>query len=178
MEKLKSQESVKTIIILAIILISTVGFVLGLRAVLKNEFPLMVVFSESMIPTLNVGDIIVIQGGLNADEITVAPAPNGDIIVFREPGDPNDFIVHRAIDKASGGFVTKGDNNPYPDRDPVPENNIIGKVIYRIPLLGYLFLFLRTPLGLIVFITLILIFMFQEHIFQRKEKIKNQNHNN
>jgi len=153
MEKLKSQESVKTIIILAIILISTVGFVLGLRAVLKNEFPLMVVFSESMIPTLNVGDIIVIQGGLNADEITVAP-------------------------KASGGFVTKGDNNPYPDRDPVPENNIIGKVIYRIPLLGYLFLFLRTPLGLIVFITLILIFMFQEHIFQRKEKIKNQNHNN
>lgn len=165
---------------LAILVIGTVGFVLGLRAALRIEYPLMVVASESMVPTLNVGDIIVVQGGLNASEIKAAPAPEGDMIVFREPGDPSNFIVHRAIDKTNGGFETKGDNNPSSDYWPgfpggVPEDYLVGKVMGRIPLLGYLFLFLRTPWGLMVFIILILIFMFQEYLFLRRKKTEIQN---
>lgn len=176
MERLKSKESVKIIIMLAIVIGGTIGFVFGLRVALRIEYPLMVVVSESMVPTLNVGDIIVVQGSLNACEIKASTSEGGvgDMIVFREPGTLNIFVVHRAIDKISMGntwyFKTQGDNNPYPDLWNVPENNLIGKVIGRIPLFGYLFLFLRTPLGLIMFIILILIFLFQEYFSNGKKE--------
>jgi len=173
-EVLKSKGFI--VILLIGVILGTAGFVLGLRAVLRIESPLMVVASESMVPTLHVGDVIVVQGGLTTSEIEAAPAPEGDIIVFREPGDPMHFIVHRAINETNGSFETKGDNNYIKDPWPVSENNIIGKVIGRIPLVGYLFLLLRTPLGLLAFIALILIFLFQEYLFpQKKENLTKTN---
>ena len=168
MEVLRSKGFI--VILLLVVILGTAGFVFGLRAALKIESPLMVVASESMVPALQVGDVIVVQGGFTSSEIEAAPAPEGDIIVFREPGDPMHFIVHRAINKTNGSFETKGDNNYIKDPWLVSENNIIGKVIGRIPLVGYLFLLLRTPLGLLAFITLILIFLFQEYLFPQKKE--------
>ena len=110
-EKLWSNELIKTAIILAILVTGTIGFMLGLRTVLRIDNPLMVVASESMVPTLNIGDIIVVRGELNVSEIKASPIPEGDIIVFREPGSPGNLIVHRATDRATNGFETKGDNN-------------------------------------------------------------------
>ena len=101
---------------------------------------------------------------------TAAPAPEGDMIVFRQPRNPSNFIIHRAIDRINSGFETKGDNNEYKDDWLVPENYLIGKVIGRLPLLGYLFLLIRTPLGLLVFITTILLLIVQEYISLNKNR--------
>jgi signal peptidase I len=129
-----------------------------------------------MIPTLHVGDIIIVQGGLNISEINALPAPEGDIIMFREPGDPNDFIVHRAIGKTERGdlwyFTTKGDNNNYPDHWLLPETHILGKIVGRIPLFGFLFLFLQT-LGGILLVTIVLSSMFLVSVLPQKGEPKN-----
>jgi signal peptidase I len=103
--------------------------------------------------TLHKGDWIIIQGvdahSLNADY------PNSDIIVYQDPrypNDPNEKIVHRIIAKTEINgtlyFYTKGDGNgcnkwpnnstEYDPWSPVPENMIYGKVVMRIPWLGYL----------------------------------------
>jgi len=112
--------------------------------------PVMVVPSTSMLPTLNVGDLIIVRG---VDATTVKP---GDIIVFNVPQPydryPPSPIVHRVFDvrfeNGKPAFITKGDNLPSPDGWLVPAENVIGICIWRIPYLGYPALFLRTPYGI------------------------------
>jgi len=160
-------EFIKTAILLVIVLICVGGFWLALRSVLRTEFPLHAVVSESMVPTLQVGDLLVVQGVVDASGINAVPK-TGDVIVFRKPTDPSEFIVHRAIDKFHGGdqwfFITQGDNNPGPDSWKVPESDVIGRVVGRVPLLGYLKIFLGSPWGIALFIILILILLFADYI--------------
>ncbi len=155
---------VKTAIMLLILAISGFVFWFGLRAALRTEYPLCGVASGSMEPTLRVGDLIVVQGS-NPDEINAAAAPQGDIIVFYRPKgrrDPNDLIVHRAIDKFSRGdilyFKTKGDANLGPDNWEVPQDYLIGRVVsLRVPLVGFITFLMRTPAGMLVILPMLVV---------------------
>jgi len=153
---------VKTVVLLFIILASVFVFWFGLRAALATEFPLCGVASGSMIPTLQVGDLIIVQGVSDASNIEAAPkaATNpGDIIVFYNPRkgfrDPNDLIVHRAINKTLRDekwyFKTQGDANSGPDNWDVHEDFVVGKVVFfRIPLVGFITFLMRTPAAILV----------------------------
>ena len=118
-----------------------------LSLVLHTNAPLHTPVSGSMEPTLKIGDLLVIRGGLKAEDIHASPK-DGDIIVFKNPDNPEGMpIVHRAIEKFQKDgkwyFITKGDNNTRDDYDAygwiIPEDYIIGKVIFVIPKLGYVF---------------------------------------
>lgn len=173
-ETLKS-EFTKTAILLIIVAICVGGFWLALRSVLRTEFPLHAVVSESMVPSLQVGDLLVVQGVIRVSEINAAPE-GGDVIVFRKPTDASEFIVHRAVDKiyreGSWFFKTKGDNNRGSDPWEVPENYIIGRVVGRVPLLGYLKISMGSPWGISLFIILILILLFADYIPLLREGTK------
>ena len=86
---------------------------------------------------------------------------SNDIIVYQS--DPGNLyyrvgdIVHRVIFKINVEnetyYVTRGDNNPIMDiqvydffqkqgKSPIPERNVKGKVLFRIPVLGYFKLFI------------------------------------
>jgi len=164
-KKLWKNEIVKTLFLMGLVVLSVLFFRAVLIAALRTDYPLHTPISPSMEPTLNIGDLLIVQGVDNFEDIN-AEHKNGDIIVFQKPGNPNDFVVHRAVEKstASGNIpylITKGDNNPSEDPWKVREENLIGKVIWRIPLLGYIKIFLGTPVGvaitIIVFLLLILL---------------------
>jgi len=97
-----------------------------------------IVASGSMTPSINVGDIAV----------TVPTNPQsiklGDIIEYLRN---NEFITHRvvAIENINGAtfFITKGDANNAPD-PPVPQSAVTGKVLYIIPKLGWVSIYLKT----------------------------------
>ena len=168
---------IKTIMFLILMILSVFAFWYGLRAVLKTEYPLLAVASGSMTPTLNVGDLIVVQGGVEApyNEINVGRT-NGTIIVFEgNPlGKPGELIVHRAIDKELSNdvwyFTTHGDNNPESAVERFSEDYLIGKVVGYIPLIGHVPLFVREPFGMIIIIVLMLVLIFAEFlpIWKRK----------
>ena len=107
--------------------------------------PLVVVTSESMVPTLEVGDLLVIQSW-SEESISL-----GDIIVFWADWNPDTPVVHRIveiIEESSGRlFVTRGDNNPTNDWGERTIEDILGVVVWRIPYLGSVSLFLRTTTG-------------------------------
>jgi signal peptidase I len=134
------------------------GFWYGSQLVLNTQYPALAVVSESMLPTLNVGDVIIVQG-VPAAQIN-ANYTTGDIIVYRSPYDPEMRIVHRAVKKELVGnsyvFTTKGDNNPGSD-SPFSESYLIGKVIARIPYVGNFALFINTLGNFYFFIILIII---------------------
>ena len=88
----------------------------------------------------NKGDIMVLVGK-KAENIKA-----GDVIVFWSAR--QDPIIHRVVKKwKSDGiyyFQTKGDNNPNSIKNPaldetkISEEQVIGKAVLRIPLLGYI----------------------------------------
>jgi len=178
MPKLKDilkNEYVKSLIFLAIILGSVGAFWLGLRIYLQTDYPLFVVASGSMETTLYRGDLIVVQGGLNTSDI-VAAYETGDIIVFHRPDSPEELIVHRAVEKYQNGdayLKTKGDNNPGRDPWDVYDNDLVGKVVWIIPYLGYIPLFVHTPAGTATIVILIIILIILEFALPlTKEKKK------
>jgi len=129
-----------------------------LQVSLDTPTPMVVVISRSMEPNINVGDLLFLHGVEDPSQIKV-----GDVIVYDArglwSGAPSDPIVHRVIEKKfenqSWWFLTKGDNNHYPDPAWVPQENVIGIVVGRIPYVGYVKIFL-TDTGLLVPLLVIL----------------------
>ncbi len=164
MPKLKDalkNEKVKSLIFLAIVLGGIVIFWFGVKAYLRTEYPMLAVASPSMVPTLKVGDLIIVQGGLNVSDIYAAYG-TGDIIVFRSPASPGELIVHRAVAIEGDGLKTRGDNNPSNDYWTVFDSNLVGKVVGVIPYIGYIPLEIHKPYGIMIIVTLLIILVLLE----------------
>lgn len=115
-------------IILAFLINQCLVFALG------TNMPIVAVESNSMVPTFQRGDILILQG-VSAGEIKI-----GDIIVF-SPEDVNTPIVHRVIKiNPDNTFQTKGDANDaqLPFEKKITPKQIHGKSILIIPYLGWI----------------------------------------
>ena len=108
------------------------------------------VLSGSMSPTFDRGAVLVVK------PVDSAAIQVGDVIVFRQPYDPTSTTAHRVVavnqNGSSFNFETKGDANEVPDRDPVPADNVVGKVELDVPMLGYAARDLRKPLVFLLMI--------------------------
>lgn len=127
------------VLLSAVILLSARGNPVGLRS--------FVVESGSMTPTYPVGGVV-----FTLPEVVYQ---KGAVISFTLAGMT---VTHRIykIENENGAdkFVTKGDANNTPDETPIQHSNIIGKVVFFVPYLGYFVNFLKTLPGLIIFILL------------------------
>lgn len=173
---LLKNEYVKSLILLAIILGGVIAFWFGLRTYLGTNYPLLAVASESMVPTLNKGDLIVVQGGLNVSEVT-AEYVTGDVVVFHRPTSPQDeLIVHRAVEKHGNDdalyLKTMGDNNNGPDGWQVYDDDLVGKVVWSVPYVGHVPLFVHTPAGMTIIIILIVILILLEFVIPSAKEEK------
>ncbi|HBA37498.1 MAG TPA: signal peptidase I [Firmicutes bacterium] len=128
-----------------------------------SPFGLYTIISGSMEPNVSVYDVVV---SINED---ISKIKVGDIITFISTWDFNYgvTVTHRVVDitKNSSGeyqLTTKGDNNQSKDGGIVTQNNLVGKVVGRLPQLGRLQYFLATKMGwfLIVFIPALAIIIF------------------
>jgi signal peptidase I len=174
----------KTLILVIILFVSVFAFWFGLKFVFQTEYPLLAVASGSMTPTLNVGDLILVQGISNACEVNAAPYPKGDIIVFHKPGLKNELIVHRAVSKVENNgiwyFQTKGDDNTSYDHwsgpetweGSISEKLLVGKVVGKAPWLGHIPLFMRTPSGILIIVFLFVILVIMDFVFPKKKDEK------
>jgi signal peptidase len=189
MRDLLRNETVQTIILMAIIVASFAVFWFGLRTALRTDHPFLAVASGSMEPVLYRGDLIMVQGVVNACDIKAGyedSAEPGDIIIFHEWKWHNgDLIVHRAVEKKIEGescsFRTQGDivNGHHPDGwGWVKESDIVGRYMGKVPLLGHVPLFMRevafpflsTPVGFIIVILVILVLLFMDYIPLKKKE--------
>jgi len=120
-------------------------------------FPIHVVRSESMVPTLDPGDLVIVKA-TSSNKVDL-----GEIIVYHAPRPYPSPIIHRVTDIVNDDgyiyFRTKGDNNPTSDSYLVYSSDIIGEYTgYKVPVIGHLILFLQSPIGIIVTITLLAVY--------------------
>jgi signal peptidase len=120
-------------------------FWFGLKAVLQVNNPFYVVSSESMVPTLMIGDLVILRNGEDGSGFSFSDLQVGDIIVFHSEDGGGRTIVHRIVEIYQDNegkerlVKTKGDNNPvsYEVLDyPIREADYYGKVISVIPKVG------------------------------------------
>jgi signal peptidase len=167
LKRIFSNEYIKSIIFLAIVLGGIAVFWFGIKAYLQTEYPLLAVASGSMVPTLQVGDLIVVQGGLEVTDLNAA-YETGDIIVFRKPGNPDELIVHRAVEAHSVGddmyVLTRGDHNSGVDPWRIYDSHLVGKVVSSLPLVGHIPLFVHSPQGMVLIVILIAVLIVLEFV--------------
>jgi len=144
---------------------------IGLQVAFGTQNPFYVVASGSMIPVLQVYDVLVVQGHEPFEEIEV-----GDIIVFNRPSDHNRVIVHRVasiLEDDPKTIRTKGDANPasIPGTDfPITEEEYIGKVAHTVPQVGYVTQLLKPPINYVIIAIVVGIMVVKQFAKKKNEK--------
>ena len=155
---------------------------IGLQMFFGTANPFYVVSSGSMIPTLEVYDVIVVEGKTPFEELK-----KGDIIVFYSPakyelGEERVIVhrVHTIMSEDPKTIQTMGDANPRPMKNvdyPITEKIYLGKVEYIIPQVGYVTQILQPPINYII-IAIIIGVMIAKQFFKKKKEPVFQNTEN
>ncbi len=196
MEKIKkilhylSSMLLYALLMILFVVVLMVVITIGDRAIaLKNHqskaplFSAYVIISPSMVPNINVYDAV-ITARVPQNRIGMY-----DIITFlsKEIDTHGVPITHRVVGilKMEGGeraYRTKGDNNNKEDKAIILQSEVIGKVLFRIPMLGYVRTFVTSKIGFLISVVLpIITSLFLEIwrlIHRRKEKLREKQQQN
>ena len=116
-------------------------------------FSLYTIISPSMEPNIKVYDVVL---DTRVDDVNTIK--EGDIITFISSGNLSSgmTITHRVVEVLHTDeglrFRTKGDNNQTADGALVIPENVLGKTLLRIPMLGRVQFLLASKGGLLIFI--------------------------
>ncbi len=131
----------------------------------------MIVQSGSMAPAIKMGSIVVVKP---AEDYKI-----GDVITFGPCTKTKAPTTHRIYDiKVVEGkpyYITKGDANNAPDQREISKREVIGKVLFSVPYLGFAVDFAKKPLGFALIIIIpatIIIFDEIKKIFGEIKKIR------
>ncbi|MCJ7450621.1 MAG: signal peptidase I [Candidatus Nanohaloarchaeota archaeon QJJ-9] len=139
-------------------LVLAFGIYQSLGTALSTETPIVSVVSNSMKPTFQRGDLVVVKGEefnrIKEEDIIVYKSKNDQVNLYMPP------IIHRVVNKSNSSLSTKGDNNKYQVKacidsrleiksecgpgeetidleENVTAEQIRGKAIFIVPKLGY-----------------------------------------
>lgn len=174
---IKRKKKVKIIKIILLIILVVILYNIALVGISESNkleginffgYKAYIITSESMKPTINIGDVIITkpckEEELNAD----------DIITFSKNNEiTNTHRIIKIIDEdGKKSFITKGDNNELQDEKEVKFDEIQGKVILTIPKLGKIIEFMQNKIVILVILLIILIILFISIINSEKKEIR------
>ena len=97
----------------------------------------------------------------------------GDIVVYVRYDD-NARIIHRVIAIVEDGMITKGDANQTDDGVSVTPENLYAQYILNIPYAGYVYNFVRTPIGACAVIAVIVLLFSMDIIDDKRKKLNSK----
>lgn len=131
--------AVKIIVAVLALILAGLGFLF-----FAPGYNLYLVRSESMTPTINMGDLMItgpVSGALE----------EGEIITYERN---RELVTHRVYSLDETTIQTKGDAVEKPDPWTVQSSDVRGTYLFRIPYIGYATRFIQTKTGW--FITIII----------------------
>ena len=110
---------------------------------ITGNYKIMTVISGSMQPAIKQGSVVMVK--------PVSDYKIGDVITFGPYSKTKAPTTHRIYDiKVEGGapvYITKGDVNNAPDARELQKKDILGKVLFSVPYVGYAVDFAKKPMG-------------------------------
>lgn len=129
------------LVLIALLLIISVFPITG-------NIKFLTVLSGSMEPTIKTGSVVVVK--------PFSYYKIGDVITFGPYSKTQTPTTHRIQDiKVVGGspvYITKGDANDTPDTKEIAQKDIVGKVLFSVPFVGYAVNFAKQPVGFVLII--------------------------
>lgn len=159
--KIRRRKTVKRIVNACFVLLSAfvvicVCIVFYQKIIAKRKavdlfgYSIFAVMSGSMLPSIDVYDVVVVK------RVSVGKLSVGDVITFFD-GDGN-IITHRIAEISENDgevfYKTKGDANNANDTELIPYESVIGKYSYKISGGVRIFAAITSPLGIIIIISL------------------------
>ena len=138
----------------------------------------MYVLTDSMVPTINGGDLIFIKK-VASTEIAVE-----DVIAFFDPESmEGTMIVHRVKEISADGngnitFRTMGDANNVYDTFVISSENLVGRYVFRMRGMGRVAMFMQSTYGLIVTVSVPFILLFGYEVIRRCIDLKKDQEDN
>lgn len=132
------------------------------------------VMTDSMAPYFDGGDLIFIHK-VAADDIAI-----DDVIAFFDPlSTEQEMVAHRVKDifvdqQGNIDFVTQGDANNIVDIVTVPATNVVGKYVLRMRGMGRVAMFIQSTPGVIVCVSVPLLFLVGGELVNYLYKTKHQ----
>ena len=164
---LKKISKIVYYIVLVFILFVAILLVVSILPITGN-IKFMTVLSGSMEPTIKTGSIILTK--------PTGDYKIGDIITFGPITKTVPPTTHRITEiKVQGGnpiYITKGDANNSIDSREIQKSDILGKMIVKIPYLGYVIDFVRKPIGFVLIIIIPAVVIINDEIRKIWKEIK------
>jgi signal peptidase len=117
---------------------------------ITGNIKMLSVLSGSMEPTIHTGSVVIIR--------PESSYKVGDVITFGQNTKTDIPTTHRIAEmkivEGSAIYKTKGDANNVEDSTETPAKEVIGKVLFSIPYLGYIVDFVKKPVGLMLVIVI------------------------
>lgn len=133
-----------------------------------GNYQIKIVKSGSMEPAIKTGSIIVIKPS--------AEYKVGEIITFGKDDGKNIPTSHRieALRMVQGKmlYTTKGDANNASDPKEISQNEIIGKVVLKIPYLGYVLDMAKKPIGFVLLVGIPALAIIYDEIIKILKEVK------
>jgi len=138
---------------------------------IPGNYKVLTVISGSMEPTIKTGSVVVVKP---ADDYNV-----GDVVTFGKVGKNNNPVTHRIVSattSANGAelYTTKGDANNNNDENSLSKNQIVGKVLFSVPYMGYAVDFAKKPIGFALIIIVPAVAIIGDEIIKIVREIKNK----
>lgn len=152
--------------ILLIVLFALAVLLIGPNLLGMKSFA---VLSGSMEPKIPVGSIVFV------DEVEPATLQTSDVITYNLSG--STMVTHRVVDVdvENQSIITKGDANEVEDGAPVAFSQVVGKMKMHVPYLGYISIYIRTPLGIAAacgVLIVVVLLTFLPEVFKKEEETK------
>jgi signal peptidase len=175
MEKLKKTLKIigKIVNVLVSVVLVLAVFLLVFTAFSPiKSFQILRVMSGSMEPKIKVGGVVIVN------KVPTESLKVGDVITFTSSDDPTMTVTHRLMEiKEKDGktvFSTRGDANQSNDIGEVSPDQVKGKVLFSIPFLGYISVWMKQPLGFVLLVILPAIAIIVNEIINIKKSIEKE----
>lgn len=134
---------------------------------ITGNFKILSVLSGSMEPTIHTGGIVAVKPKTSYRV--------GEIITFSQNSKTQISTTHRIVAaKLEAGkqiYITQGDANNAPDMKTIGQNEILGKVLFSVPYLGYAIDFAKKPLGFMLIVVIPAVVIIYDEIQKIKKEI-------
>jgi signal peptidase I len=165
MKKLERITTGLSIAILAVCCVALLVFGISLTGWKALSIP-----TGSMRPAIPPGSLVLVH------RVSISSLKVGDVITYINPMNPKTTLSHRIVKKylinnKIPAFVTKGDANKTTDV-PITEGSVEGKVVMRIPKLGYWLIDAKRPIIILPIVYLAAIIVMAEEVIRLRDYFK------